>query len=86
MRSRLYIAFRLQWILAGFLEQSLHRIRPNIALDELGADSFDVVELQAIVEETFGIVIPHQVQTYTTFAELVDLVYKALPSPPAPPH
>ncbi|MCP8634775.1 acyl carrier protein [Pseudomonas mosselii] len=86
MRSRLYIAFHLQWILAGFLEQSLHRIRPNIAMDELGADSFDVVELQAIVEETFGIFIPHQIQTYTTFAELIDLVYKAMPSPPVPPR
>ena len=86
MRSRLYIAFHLQWILAGFLEQSLHRTRPNIAMDELGADSFDVVELQAIVEETFGIFIPDQVQTYTTFAELIDLVYKAMPSPPAPPR
>ncbi|MEW9678926.1 acyl carrier protein [Pseudomonas sp. TE50-2] len=79
MRSRLYIAFHLQWLLACFLEQSLHNIRPGIALDELGADSFDVVELQAIVEETFDILIPQQIRTYTTFAELVELVYRLLP-------
>ncbi|PYC28622.1 acyl carrier protein [Pseudomonas mosselii] len=79
MRSRLYIAFQLQWILASFLEQSLHRIQPNVTLDELGADSFDVVELQAIVEETFSISIPRQIRTYTTFADLVELVCSLLP-------
>ncbi|MFJ4389249.1 acyl carrier protein [Pseudomonas soli] len=86
MRSRLYIAFHLQWLLSCFLEQSLHNIRPGIALDELGADSFDLVELQAIMEETFGIVIAEPLRTYVTFAELVDLIYKTMANPPAPPH
>lgn len=85
MHSRLYIAFHLQWLLACFLEQSLHNIRPGIALDELGADSFDVVELQAIVEEAFDILIPQQIRTYTTFAELVDLLCKAMPPPAITP-
>ena len=86
MHSRLYIAFHVQWILASFLEQSLHQIRPDITLDELGADSFDVVELQAIMEETFGIFIAEPLRTYVTFADLVDLIYKTMATPPAPPH
>ncbi|MBI6955663.1 acyl carrier protein [Pseudomonas sp. TE6288] len=86
MHSRLYIAFHLQWILASFLEQSLHQIRPDISLDELGADSFDLMELQAIMEETFGIFIAEPLRTYTTFAELVELVYTTMANPPAPPH
>jgi len=72
MHSRLYIAFHVQRILASFLEQSLHQIRPDITLDELGADSFDLVELQTIIEETFGIFIAEPVQTYVTVADLVD--------------
>ncbi|WP_313651433.1 acyl carrier protein [Pseudomonas soli] len=86
MRSRLYIAFHLQWLLASFLEQSLHQICPDITLDELGADSFDVVELQAIMEETFGIFIAEPLRTYVTFAELVDLIYKTMATAPVPPH
>ncbi|QXH55030.1 acyl carrier protein [Pseudomonas maumuensis] len=86
MHSRLYIAFHVQWILASFLEQSLHRIRPDITLDELGADSFDLVELQAIMEETFGIFIAEPLRAYVTFAELVELIYKTMANPPAPPH
>ncbi|MFT0866115.1 acyl carrier protein [Pseudomonas sp. CAM1A] len=86
MHSRLYIAFHVQWILASFLEQSLHQIRPDITLDELGADSFDVVELQAIIEETFGIFIAEPLRTYVTFADLVDLIYQTMANPPAPPH
>ncbi|QXH37500.1 acyl carrier protein [Pseudomonas muyukensis] len=84
MRSRLDVTLRLLRILARFLEQSPHRIRPDIALDELGADSFDVVELQAIIEHAFGILIPYQIPTYFTFAELVDAVFRALPAQPAP--
>lgn len=81
MRSRVHIALRLQPIIAKFLEQSPHRIRPDISMDELGADSLDMVELQALVEEAFQVLIRHQVPAYVTFAELVDLVYRALPAP-----
>lgn len=85
MQSRLYIAFHLRWILSGFLEQNLHQIRPDISLGELGADSFDMVELQALIEETFDILIHQPLRTYLTFAELVDLVYRTMPSPEHPP-
>ncbi|QXI40217.1 acyl carrier protein [Pseudomonas xantholysinigenes] len=86
MPSRLDITLNLLRILACFLEQSQHRIRPDITLDELGADSFDVVELQAVIEENFAIHISQAIHTYTTFAELVDLVFSAMSSPPVPPH
>ncbi|NIF18473.1 acyl carrier protein [Pantoea sp. Cy-639] len=78
MHAHLDIALHLQGLLANFLEQSLHRIRPDIALDELGADSFDVFELQALIEESFEIRIDEQIHTYMTFAELVDLVHRTL--------
>ncbi|MDR2309215.1 MAG: phosphopantetheine-binding protein [Paucimonas sp.] len=78
MHAHLDIALHLQGLLANFLEQSLHRIRPDIALDELGADSFDVFELQALIEESFEIRIDEQIRTYITFAELVDLVHRTL--------
>ncbi|MCG8293115.1 acyl carrier protein [Pseudomonas entomophila] len=81
MQSRLYIAFHLRWIISYFLEQSLHQIRPDISLGELGADSFDMFELQALIEETFGILIHQPLRTYLTFAELVDLIFRAMPTP-----
>ncbi|MEN5236545.1 acyl carrier protein [Pseudomonas sichuanensis] len=88
MRSRLYISARLLWIIANFLEQWSYRITPDVSMDELGADSFDMVELQALIEEAFDICIPHQIRTYVTFVELVELVYRAMPptTHPAPRH
>lgn len=85
MRSRLYVTFRLHWTIACFLEQSPHRIRPDITLGELGADSFDMVELQALVEEAFELQLPQQIRNHITFAELVDLVCKAMPPPAITP-
>lgn len=55
MRSRLYVTLGLHWTIAYVLEQSPHRIRPDITLCELGADSFDMVELQALVEEALAL-------------------------------
>ena len=85
MQSRLYIAFHLRWIISYFLEQSLHQIRPDISLGELGADSFDMIELQALIEEAFDILIHQPLRPYLTFAELVDLVYRAMPAAEHPP-
>ncbi|MCE1117249.1 MULTISPECIES: acyl carrier protein [Pseudomonas] len=88
MHSRLYISARLLWIIANFLEQSSHRVRPDVSMDELGADSLDMVELQALIEEAFDVYIDHQIRTYVTFAELVELVYRATQptTHPAPRH
>ncbi|WP_248920635.1 acyl carrier protein [Pseudomonas entomophila] len=81
MHSRLYITFHLRWIISHFLEQSLHQVRPDISLGELGADSFDMFELQALIEEAFGIQINQPLRTYLTFAELIDVVFRAMPEP-----
>ncbi|WP_146229507.1 acyl carrier protein [Pseudomonas soli] len=73
MRSRLYVTLGLHWTIAYVLEQSPHRIRPDITLCELGADSFDMVELQALVEEALALQLHWQIRNHITFTELVDL-------------
>jgi len=77
MRSHRYTDACLLWIVSSFLEQSPAMVRSDRSMDELGADSFDMVELQALVEEAFGIQIPRQLPTYITFDELLTLVLRS---------
>ncbi|MFK3773714.1 acyl carrier protein [Pseudomonas sp. NPDC089406] len=77
MRSHHYTDAYLLWIVSSFLEQSPAMVRSDLSMDELGADSFDMVELQALVEEAFGIQIPRQLPTYITFDELLTLVLRS---------
>jgi acyl carrier protein len=86
MCSRPYISGHLLLIIADFLEQRSYRIRPDVTMHELGADSFDMFELQALIEEAFGVCIQQQIRTYVTFDELVELVYRASSVHGDPPH
>ncbi|WP_369990677.1 acyl carrier protein [Pseudomonas xanthosomatis] len=77
MHSHHYTKACLEWIVCSFLEQSRAMVCSDRSMDELGADSFDMVELQALVEEAFGIFIPRQLPTYITFDELLTLVLRS---------
>lgn len=76
MRSPSYADARLLWILSSFLEQSPSHIRSELSLGELGADSFDMVELQALIEEAFGIQFPAQLSNDLDFDQLLTLVLR----------
>lgn len=49
-------------------------IKPESTLEELGADSLDIVELTMVIEEYFNIEISDDVveQTFTTVKSVVD--------------
>ncbi|QXH53379.1 hypothetical protein KSS94_09790 [Pseudomonas fakonensis] len=77
MRSHRYTDACPLWIVSSFLEQSPAMVRSDRLMDELGADSFDMGELQALVEEAFGIQVPRQLPTYITCDELLTLVLRS---------
>lgn len=51
-------------ITADFLELQEDALSLDAYFDELGADSMDMVELQALVEEAFGIVMDAQIRHF----------------------
>ncbi|MBC3435945.1 hypothetical protein HU735_11020 [Pseudomonas sp. BW16M2] len=78
----------LKWIIDDFLElNGRHRhLDAGYGMRELGADSFDMVELQARIEEEFNVLIEEAVSVDVTLDELLKLVRKARTAPPAPPR
>lgn len=78
----------LLWIIDDFLElNGRHKLlMAGHALGELGADSFDMVELQARIEEEFNILIEEEIATEATFDQLLKLVRTARAARPIPPR
>lgn len=78
----------LLWVIDNFLElNGRHKLlKAGHDLGELGADSFDMVELQARIEEEFHILIEEALTTEVTFDQLLKLVRKARADRPAPPR
>lgn len=69
----------LLWIIDDFLElNGRHKqLKADHEFGELGADSFDMVELQARIEEALQILIEEQLRVDITFSQLLTLVRKA---------
>ncbi len=63
---------KIQSMLAEALNISVEKVTPNAKIvDDLGADSLDVVELLSQLEDEFGVVIPDdEVEGLVTVADV----------------
>lgn len=69
---------RLNKIIADLLYPEKEITRESELIDDLGADSLDMVEIIMAVEEDFGMEITDdEAENLTTFGALVDYVTKA---------
>ncbi|MDH0731794.1 phosphopantetheine-binding protein [Pseudomonas sichuanensis] len=77
----------LLWIIDDFLElNGRHKaLRAGHGMGELGADSFDMVELQARIEEELHILIEAEISVDVTFDQLLKLVRQAIDAQPGRP-
>ena len=69
---------KIQEMLAEALNLPLDKVTPNAKIvDDLGADSLDVVELLSQLEDEYGITIPDdEVETLVTVADVAKEVEK----------
>ena len=69
---------KIQEMLAEALNLPLDKVTPNAQIvDDLGADSLDVVELLSQLEDEYGITIPDdEVETLVTVADVAKEVEK----------
>ncbi len=69
---------KIQEMLAEALNLSLDKVTPDAKIvDDLGADSLDVVELLSQLEDEYGITIPDdEVETLVTVADVAAEVEK----------
>ncbi len=69
---------KIQAMLAEALNLPLEKISPNSKIvDDLGADSLDVVELLSQLEDEFGITIPDEdVETLVTVGDVAAEIEK----------
>lgn len=65
-------------IFAAHLELEEKDLLSDLSFHELGADSMDMVEMQALAEEALDIRLPTQIPTLVVFKTLERLVRKAL--------
>jgi len=65
-------------IFAAHLELEEKDLLGDLSFQELGADSMDMAEMQALVEEALGIRLPMQIPTRVVFKTVDRLVRKAL--------
>ncbi|MDF0730924.1 acyl carrier protein [Pseudomonas entomophila] len=65
-------------MLAEFLECAPQDILPGSVFADLGADSFDMVELQVLVEERLQVTLEHPLPVHTSFTGLVEQVDRAM--------
>ena len=65
-------------IFAAHLELEEKDFLSDLSFHELGADSMDMVEMQALAEEAIDIRLPTQIPTLVVFKTLDRLVRKAL--------
>ena len=63
---------KIQSMLADALDLPIEKVTPDEKIvDDLGADSLDVVELLSQLEDEFGIIIPDdEVETLVTVADV----------------
>lgn len=69
---------KIQEMLAEALNISVDKVTPDAKIvDDLGADSLDVVELLSQLEDEFGIIIPDdEVEQLVTVADVVAALEK----------
>ncbi len=69
---------KIQAMLAEALNLSLEKVTPDAKIvDDLGADSLDVVELLSQLEDEYGIIIPdEEVETLVTVADVAAEIEK----------
>ena len=69
---------KVQEMLAEALNISASKVSPDARIiDDLGADSLDVVELLSRLEEEFGIIIPDEdVEGLATVKDVADVIEK----------
>ena len=69
---------KVQEMLAEALNISASKVSPDARIiDDLGADSLDVVELLSRIEEEFGIIIPDEdVEGLATVKDVADVIEK----------
>ena len=69
---------KVQSMLAEALDLPLEKVTPDAKIvDDLGADSLDVVELLSQLEDEFGIIIPDdEVETLVTVADVAAQIEK----------
>ncbi len=69
---------KIQAMLAEALNISIDKVTPDAKIvDDLGADSLDVVELLSQLEEEYGIVIPDdEAESLVTVADVAQAIEK----------
>ena len=67
---------KIQAMLAEALNIPIEKVTPDAKIvDDLGADSLDVVELLSQLEEEYGIIIPDdQAETLVTVADVANAI------------
>lgn len=67
---------KIQAMLAEALNLPLEKVTPDAKIvDDLGADSLDVVELLSQLEEEYGIIIPDdQAETLSTVSDVANVL------------
>ena len=69
---------KIQEMLAEALNLPIEKVTPDAKIvDDLGADSLDVVELLIQLEEEYGIIIPdEEAETLATVADVANIIEK----------
>ena len=69
---------KIQEMLADALNLSLDKVTPDAKIvDDLGADSLDVVELLSRLEDEYGVMIPDEdVETLVTVQDVANAIEK----------
>ncbi len=69
---------KIQAMLAEALNISIDKVTPDAKIvDDLGADSLDVVELLSQLEEEYGIIIPDdEAENLSTVADVAEAIEK----------
>jgi acyl carrier protein len=69
---------KIQEMLAEALNLPIEKVTPDAKIvDDLGADSLDVVELLSQLEEEYGIIIPdEEAETLATVADVANIIEK----------
>ena len=69
---------KIQEMLAEALNLPIEKVTPDAKIvDDLGADSLDVVELLSQLEEEYGIIIPDEdAETLATVADVANIIEK----------
>ncbi len=71
---------KIQAMLAEALNVSVEKVTPDAKIvDDLGADSLDVVELLSQLEDEYGIIIPDEdVESLVTVADVAETLDKLI--------